>query len=258
LPNSISVTGTSYLINKNPYTWSGTGLLICGSIIGISAYLIFDSIWLTSLGICLFVLSIVIITLGKSVSRLPSEACSLLLETGFGNVTALLEELGVQTKALFLPSSLTNRQPRAFIPLDNNGQQPEIRRALPRRFITRYGTGPEEIGILVPTIGSAATAILDSKPEARFTELESALTLLFTGKLGLAGGAKVSGADKHITVEIIKPRLENGVIRYNRCLGSPLATIIASVTAEAWDTPVTINREEQDKGKHYVELELVQ
>jgi hypothetical protein len=247
------------LIIKNPYTWSGTGLLICGSIIGLSAYFIFNSIWLTSLGMCLFVLSIVIIILGKSVSRLPAEACSLLLETGFGNVTALLEELGVQTKALFLPSSLTNRQPRAFIPLDNSVPQPDISRALPRRLITRYGTSPEEIGILVPTIGSAATAILKKKPEARFNELELALTSLFTERLGLAGGAKVSsGADKHIGVEIIKPRLENGVIRYHQCLGSPMATIIASVTAEAWDAPVTINREEQDKGRHYVELELVQ
>lgn len=244
-------------MSKHTYTWSGTGLLACAILTGLSAYFIFNSVWLASLGICLFILAVILITLGNSVPRLPPEACSLLFETGVNNVTALLDELGVRSKAVFLPSSLARKQPRAFIPLDSGGPHQKISRVLPRRLITRYGNNPEDVGILVPTIGGAAVTILESKPGASFTELETALNSLLAGSLGLADGTRVSGIDKHITVEIIKPRPGNGVTRSDRYLGSPMAMIVASVAAEAWDAPVTIGHEEQGKGNHRVELEIV-
>jgi hypothetical protein len=240
------------LINKNPYTWTGLGLLIAGGLISLSGYFIFHLIWLTALGICMLILAFILIALGKAVPELPPEVCGLLLETGIDNIAALIEELGIKTKAIYLPSSLTTDHPRALIPLHSNSSNTTITKALPKRLIVRYGTGPEDIGLLISTIGSTATGMLDAKPGITSTELESALTALFTGRLGVADGVRVINHDNNIMVEINKPRIDNGTAWSHLCLGGPLASIAASIAAEAWDRPITIKQEEQLKGKYHI------
>jgi len=244
------------LKNGNIYVWAGLGLLIAGGLISLPAYFIFHFIWLTALGICMLILSFILIALGKAIPKLPPEVCSLLLETGVDNIATLIEELGIKSKAIYLPSSLAGKCPRAFIPLHSNGSHPEITKALPKRLIARYGSSPEDIGLLISTIGSAATGMLESKPGATPDELEAALTSLLTGRLGVASSTKVICNNNHITVEIFKPRLENGASWSHQCLGGPLATVVASVAAEAWDKPMTISREAQVNGKYSVELEV--
>jgi hypothetical protein len=248
--------GENFLTNKNIYIWAGLGLLVSGGIISLPAYFVFHLVWLTALGICMLILSLILIALGKSIPKLSPEVCSLLLETGIDNIATLIEELGIKSKAIYLPSSLTSKYPRAFVPLHSNGTRPEIKKALPQRLIARYGSGPEDIGLLVSTFGSTAIGMLESKPGARPDELESALTSLLTGRLGVADSTRVNLDNDLIKIEIYKPRLENGSSWSHQCLGSPLATVAASLAAEAWNKPITINRELQIDGKYYVELEV--
>jgi hypothetical protein len=244
-------------MNRNPYTWAGLGLLIAGGLISLPAYFIFHQIWLMTLIISMLFLSFILLVLGKAVPKLPPEVCGLLLETGIDNIAALIDELGVKTKAIYLPSSLARDRPRAFIPLHSNGSRPEITKALPQRLIARYGASPEDIGLLISTIGSTAIGMLESKPGAAATELESALTSLFTERFGVADRTKVICRHNHIKVEIDKPRIESVASWSHHCLGGPLATVVASVAAEAWDKPITIKQEEQLNGKYYIELEII-
>jgi hypothetical protein len=244
------------LKGRNPYTWTGLGLLTAGLFISITGYFIFQLVWLTALGICLLILASILIALAKAVPRLPPEVCGLLLETGIGNIATLIEELGIKTKAIYLPSSLSSDYPRAFLPLHSNGSCPRITRTLPRRMLARYGAAPEEIGLLISTIGSTALSLLETKPGGTPAELESALTSLFTGRLGVADRTRVISYNGTIKVEIDRPRLENGTSWSHRCLGGPLATVVASVAAEAWNRPMTISREEQNNGKYCIELEV--
>jgi hypothetical protein len=204
----------------------------------------------------MLILALIMIALGKAVPKLPPEVCSLLLETGVDNISSLIEELGIKSKAIYLPSSLASKYPRAFIPLHTNGKHPEITRALPKRLIARYGSSPDDIGLLISTIGSTATSMLDSKPGATSDELESTLTSLLSGRLGVADSTRVICNNNHIKVEILKPRLENGNSWSHQCLGGPLATIVASIAAEAWDKPMTINHEMQANGKCSIDLEV--
>jgi hypothetical protein len=231
--------------------------LIAGVLISLSAYFIFNIIWLTALGICLLILSFILIALGKSLPKLPPEVCSLLLETGLDNITALIEELGIKSRAIYLPSTLTGDQPRAFIPLKSNPAQPDITRVLPQRLITRYGAGPEDIGLLISTVGSMATKMLELKPGATAPELESALTTLFTGRLGIAESVKVITDHNYIRVEIGKPDIAYSSSWSSQCLGGPLASIVASITAEAWNKPTVIKQEEQSRGICRIELEII-
>lgn len=244
------------MLNKNPYTWAGLGLLIAGSLVSLSAYFIFLLTWLTALGICMLILSLILLALGRTIPKLPPEVCGLLLETGIDNMASIVEELGIRTKAVYLPSSLNSGRPQALIPLHSNPSLPHINKALPHRLIARYGAGPDDIGLLLSTIGSTAVGLLESRPGPTSVELESALTSLFTGILGVADRTRVVCNENHIKVEIHNPRIENKDTWSHQCLGGPLASVVAAVAAEAWDKPVTIKQEEHHRGKYSIELEV--
>ena len=62
--------------------------------------------------------------------------------------------------------------------------------------------------------------------------------------------------ENHIKVEISNPRLENKANWSHQCLGGPLASVAASVAAEAWNRPVTIKQEERHRDKYLIELEV--
>jgi len=204
----------------------------------------------------MLILSFILLALGRTIPKLSPEVCGLLLETGIDNMATIVEELGIRTKAIYLPSSLTSGRPQALIPLHSNPSLPPINKALPQRLIVRYGANPDDIGLLLSTIGSTAVTMLESRPGPTPEELESALTFLLTGILGVADRTKVVYHENHIKVEIHNPRIENKATWSHQCLGGPLASVVASVAAEAWDKPVTIKQEEHHRGKYSIELEV--
>jgi hypothetical protein len=245
------------LRKRSPYTWTGLGLLLAGGALLGAAFFIFNQVWLSALGIAMLIMSFILLALGRTIPNVPPEVCSLLLETGIDNIATLIEELGIRARAIYIPSSPSYDRPRAFIPLNANGSTPQITRDLPRRLIARYGANPEDVGLLIATVGSSAAGMLTTKPGARPDELELALTSLFAGRLGIADGARVSCQDKYINIEIDKPRLKNSADWSHHCLGGPLAAIAASVAAESWGKPVRIAGEELRHGKYHIGLEVM-
>lgn len=245
------------MLGRNPYIWAGLGLLVVGSLVCLSAYLIFGLIWLTALGISMLILSFILLILGRTIPKLSPEVSALILETGIANIATIVEELGIRTTAIYLPSSLTSGRPQALIPLHPNPSLSGMTKALPQRFIVKYGAGSEDIGLLVTTMGTTTVGMLESIPGPNSSELESALTSLFRGILGIADGTTVMIRENHISVDINRPRIENKTNWFYQCLGGPLASIVASVAAEAWDKPVVIKQEEQHGGKYSIELEVM-
>jgi len=245
------------LLNKNPYTWTGLGLLVVGSLVSLSAYFILLLTWLTALGISMLILSFILLALGRTIPKLPPEVSALLFETGIDNIATIIEELGIKAKAIYLPSSLTGGRPQALIPLHSNPSLPPITKALPRRLIARYGPNPNDIGLLLSTAGTIAVSMLESRPGPTSAELESVLTSQFMGTLGVADKTTVTANKNHISVKIYNPRIENKTTWFHQCLGGPLASIVASVAAEAWNKPVTIKQEERSNGKYSIELEVL-
>ncbi len=245
------------LRNKNLYTWSGLGLLVAGSLVSLVSYFILLVTWLTALGISMLILSFILLALGRTIPKLPPEVSALLLQTGIDNMATLVEELGIKSKAIYLPSSITNGRPQALIPLHSNPSLPMITKPLPQRLIVRYGTSPDDIGLLLSTTGTTAVGMLESTPGSTSAELESALTSLFAGILGVADRTGVTYRENHISVEIYNPRIETETTWFHQCLGGPLASVVASVAAEAWDRPVTIKQEEHHRGRCSIELEVL-
>ena len=74
--------------------------------------------------------------------------------------------------------------------------------------------------------------------------------------ISLADGAKAAMDEEKIRVEISNPRLEYKKMWVYESLGSPIASIVASVVAEVLDKPVTVDNEQYSRGKCVVELKL--
>jgi hypothetical protein len=245
--------------DRNVYTWAGLSLLVAGVIIVLVSLLVSSSlVWMTALGIAAFIMAFILLALARTIPGMTPEVSMLLLETGIDNIATVVEELGIQSKPVYLPSSLTGGKPQALIPLHTNPSLPRITGALPRRFIVRYGSSPDDVGLLVTTAGTVAVSILESLPGPASTQLESALTSLFVGRLGAADRVRVIDAGPGLRVEVRNPRIQSTGAWSYRCLDSSLASIIAAVAAEAWSKPVTVTGEEQSGKTYTVEIEAVE
>lgn len=204
------------------------------------------------------ILGAVCLALGKSRPKISPEVSSLLMETGLENLNSLLEELGLKSRGMYLPSSITGGKPRAVIPLRSNPQFPEISQPLARRLIVSYGQGPEDIGIMVTTPGSNIINMLEMKPGPSSDEMATALTTLLVGTLDVASGVKVSRAGNKISVKISHPCLKNDENSWAvRSLGSPIASVVASLLAETLDKPILVKKEGQHRADSFIELEIL-
>lgn len=83
-------------------------------------------------------------------------------------------------------------------------------------------------------------------------------TTILVGTLDVATGVKVSLDDKKATVKVLHPHLEKDRNSWAvQSLGSPIASIAASLLAEALSKPVVVKKEEQHRGENSIELEIL-
>ena len=242
---------------KSSYTLLGLGLTLAGVVLSLLSYFVLRSTPLTALGISTIIVGGVSLALGRGQPKIPPEASAILLESGVENISAIVEELGLSSKAIYLPSSLTNDKPKALIPLRSNPHPPELgKTVLPKRLIVKHGSKPEDVGLLLATPGSAVAGMVESKPNPTAGDLEAALTLALAGILNLIDAANVTMGDAGILVEVSNPRLEHKKMWVYESLGSPLASMVASIVAEVFDKPVTIEDEQRSRGKCLIKLKL--
>jgi hypothetical protein len=240
----------------NWYILLGLGLIVAGAGFTPLSWLLLNSTPLTALGIAFIILGVVSLVLGRARPAMPSEAGALLLEAGLENIGALIEELGLRSKAIYLPSRLVGGASLALIPMHSNPALPQLSQPLPRRLIVRHGSGSEDLGLLVATPGTPAVNMLETKPTPE--GLESALKSVLVGMTDLVDDVRIIATDeKKFTVKIVHPRIEYRHIWFYDYLGSPLASMVASITAEALDKAVAIESELYRKGKGTIELEVL-
>lgn len=232
-------------------------LIVAGVIFAPVAYFIVDSTPLTAIGISAIIVGFTCVALANTRPAISPEACQLILKTGMENTGALLEELGLRNKAIYLPSEMREGRPQALIPLVEENDIQKVRGKIPGRLIVRYGANPGDMAIAVTTPGSINIDMLESQPEPTSDGIEAAITYILTGALDLANSVSVSMTDSIINVEVSGARLHYEDIWYYRCLGSPVASIAAAISCEALNKPVRIKEEEFSKGKSRIVLEVL-
>jgi hypothetical protein len=241
---------------KNPYQILGIVLAIVGAILAPVFYFIVGSPPLTATAISAIILGFTCIAIANSRPYLSPEAAKMLLKTGMENTTALLEELGLQNKATYLPS--TSKSPsRALVPLMDKAGTNIVPENLPKRLIVRYGPNPEDMAIAVTTPGNVSIELLENKPGPTADEMETALNYLLTGVLDIAHSVSVHIMDSKVEVKINAPKMSYENVWYYKCLGSPIASITAAVVAEAFKKPLRITEEKYEKNEGVVVLEIL-
>jgi len=242
---------------RNPYRILGLGLCLAGAIFSPIAYFIINSVPLTAIGVSTIIIGFVCIALANTQPYISPQACELVLKTGMENTAALLEELGLTNKAVYLPSIMRDGHPQALIPLAEDREIQLVKNKIPGRLIVRYGVNPDDMAITVTTPGSINVDILETKPGPTAGEIEAAVTYILVGVLDIAKSVTVNVADAGVNVEVGGAKLHYEDIWYYRCLGSPIASIVAAVSSEALQKPVRIKEESFSKGKSNIVLEVL-
>jgi hypothetical protein len=241
----------------NPYRVYGLILAVTGAILIPVFYFMIGSTPLTAVALSTVILGLTAIFLANARPYISPETCRVLLRTGMENTAALLEELGVRTKAVYLPSTLRNGHPQALVPLSADIDAGKIKNQLPGRLIVRYGSDSEEMALAVTTVGSLNIAMLENKPGPTADEIESSLNYLLTGVLDIARGVNVKLNGARIEVKVSGARMAYENIWYYQCLGSPLASIAASVCCEALGQPVRILEEKNHRQDSTILIEVL-
>ena len=232
-------------------------LCIAGTIIAPVSYFILDSIPITVTGFSALIIGFTCIALANARPYISPEACQLLLKTGMENTAALLEELGLKNKAIYLPSALRDGHPQALIPLKEDEVIQKVKARIPGRLIVRYGNLPADMAIAVTTPGSMSIDILESRPGPTPGEIESAVTYVLSGVLDIVDSVSVRFNDSQVIADVTNPGLTYEDVWYYRCLGSPIASILAAITSEALGKPIRIMEETFRRGKGRIVLEVI-
>ena len=241
---------------KNPYQVLGIVLAIVGAILAPVFYFIVGSPPLTATAISAVILGFTCIAIANARPYLSPEAAQMLLKTGMENTIALLEELGIQNKATYLPATADSLS-RAIVPLGDSGDKSIIPEKLPKRLIVRYGPGAADMAIAVTTPGNVSVGLLENKPGPAADEIETALNYLLTGVLDIAHNVSVQVTATTAEVRISGAKMTYENTWHDRCLGSPIASITAAVVAEAIQKPVRITEETYQKNEGTVKLAIL-
>ena len=242
---------------SNPYRILGLAFCVAGAIFAPISYFILDSVPLAAVGMSVVVIGFTCIALANTRPYISPEACQLILKTGMENTAALLEELGLTSKAIYLPSTMRDGHSQALIPLVEDGDVQRVKGKIPGRLIVRYGVNPDDMAIAVTTPGSMNIDMLETKPGPTSGEIEAAATYILTGVLDIADSVRVNLADSRVDVEVSGSKLHYEDIWYYRCLGSPIASIVAAISSEALQKPIRIKEESYSKKKSQIVLEVL-
>jgi hypothetical protein len=219
-------------------------------------FFVANSVPLTALALSAVLLGTIALFLDRSLPEVPARAAQLLLESGLANLGSLLEESGVSAKALYLPSTLTGGQPRALIPLTSDGQRPTVSQISAQRLIVELGPRPEDLGLVVSTPGSCAFSFLDEPVGSTSSELETALTRLLVGVFDIASTVQVSQENGVVQVRVGGTRLNGDDLWVHRILGTPVASVAATIVAEGLKAPVVVESEARTGDTVNVRIEV--
>lgn len=226
----------------------GISLLILGAGITAIGYLILNSIPLFILGISVIIMGILATWGEESTEGVIQD----LVKASWDNVAALIESVGIANKAIYLPSTVT-QDSRVYALITPT--QPSDINKVPMGLIIKYGSMPHDVGILIRTMGTRAVELC-RQAGAISNDLDSSLNNCLINHLSLAKRviSYVDGSRIRVVVNGSKINDIYGNTVTRAVLGSPMASIVASVIAETLNRPVIYDNEGVRGGETWIEV----
>jgi hypothetical protein len=228
---------------SNPYRRLGIILAVSGAATAPFFYFVAVSVPLTAVSLSSVILGLVSAMLSNARPDISPEASRMMMLTGMENIAALLEELGLTTRAIYLPSSKDGVRPKAIVPLKESELLPEITQQIPDRLIARYGANMENMCLVVRTPGGFSLDDIPGIHGGGREQIEGVLNQVLVGVMDLADSVSLHANGDILFIDVAGPKLKYENVWYYRCLGSPLASIAATVISQALSKPVRIKNE---------------
>jgi len=207
--------------------------------------------------------------------RLVSASCLSSLV----NLNSLLEELGVDSKAVYLPTKEETHQPRTFLPLIQNPDSFSMFLKDKRTVGYLENSGlfvvnnqdPHQSGLLLIPPGSSLATLIEQESgidfyNVRLDELENALRTGLVEALEIAEDVRVMFMNRSVRVEVgplVSEELcqVQSKVAHSLCsqVGCPLCSAVVCVVTKAAKMPVSVIKISPLEGhKTSVELRLLE
>lgn len=224
-------------MNLDRYLSVGLGFILFGVPLAAYSYLVLESVPYTSLGLACIILGSTIALVPEN--PIPTQTIRAMVEGACINIEALLEEVDVTSKAIYLPPR--DDRGYAFIPIQNVEVDPWSVIDAPLRVFTEADGEP---GIVVFPPGSEIVrlSLLDDE-----SSLEEALNYVLVDFLESANSVKTVDTGDSIVVSIDRPRMKTDFARYEMVLGSLPTSIAGSVASKVLGKPVILLEEHESR-----------
>lgn len=245
----------------NRLTGVGVGLVGFGAILAPFSYFVLVNVPLTSLGLALAILGLVVLILPEYL--VPHEVVRGMISGSVTNIEAMLEEFGATRKAIYLPPR--EGKVYAYVPLSGNPSYPEFSEIVnaPKRIISNLdghaglfiyppgtdvvalsGVGRDEnIEEREETDGNKERSMDDFLPE-----VENGISYCLVDFAELVSKVQVNFEENKVFLGMKNVKIEVEAPRFSRVLGSIPTSLAACVIAKVSKMPVKIV-EERREGK---------
>jgi hypothetical protein len=241
----------------NPYRITGIVLVVIGLGMASCFYIGRPSVPLIAIGLSAMVLGFTSLGLSQARPRFSSEAGRIFMQAEMRNTAALLQELKLHNRAVYLPRSSRNGYSQALVPLVTGLALLDAPELLNGHLIMRGLHGSEAVAVAVTTPGNLALSLLPGKPGDSVDEISSSLKYILTEALNIAKRVKVERYASRLKIEVIGAENGDEEKTYYRCLGSPIASIAAAICCEALEKPVRITEESHKNDRNQITLEIL-
>jgi len=253
------------------YRRLGITFILFGLSLSAASFLVRATLF-AGLGLSSFLVGILLtyVPTERTVSpRLVSASCLSSLV----NLNSLLEELGVDSKAVYLPTKEESHQPRVFLPLlrDPDSSRMFFKSLENKGLFVVDSQDPHQSGLLLIPPGSSLATLMEQESgidfhNVRLDKLEDALKIGLLEALEIAEDIRVIFADESVRVEVgplVSEELYHvqSKIASNLCsqVGCPLTSAIICAVTKAAKKPVSIIKISALQGRRIsIELRLLE
>jgi|GEM_PF-610200 len=246
-------------LGMNRFTAVGVGLVGFGAILALFSYFVLISVPLTTVGLALAILGLVILILPEYL--VPHEVVRGMISGSVTNIEAVLEEFGATHKAIYLLPR--EGKVYAYVPLSGNPSYPEFSEIVnaPKRIISNVDGHP---GLFIYPPGSDVVALsgvgrdenIEEREEVKengkpslddfLPQVENGISYCIVDFAELASKVQVNFEENKVFLGMKNVKIEVEAPRFTRVLGSIPTSLAACVVAGVSKMPVKIVEEKRE------------
>jgi hypothetical protein len=227
---------------RESYSLFGKVLIIFGIIVSFFFYVFYGNIPLTAIGIGAIIIGIAAIMLPEE--PIPPATIRSLIESSALTIEAILEELKIESKAIYLPPNESYAS--VILPIKRIEDLPF--EEIDKRNVFLLVKNVPAIKFYPP-----GCTIVKNILSYDFS-LNEALEKVLVDITEFCSKVMAIETAENIIVEITKPNMKEKLPHFSKCLGSLPASLVALTLATMKKTPIEILKEEVQKDKLYIYL----